>query len=583
MRFFKVLGRLIKYKPLIYTGNVLSWMIVEAFPLLPVLIVKEIIDTLTYNTELERSFYLLVLALVAVYFGRIIFTYVGVIFGILFSFNAQGLMRLNLLQGILKKPGSKALTITPGEAQNRLDNDVATVEEILGWPIDVLGKLVSTSIAVIILFLVNSKITLFVVLPLFLVSISLQQIRKRVYKYRQESRAATGKVIGNMGEIFSSIQAIKLSGAETSVIENFMNLSNKRHQKAVKDSLFTKLLDSILSNVVHLGTGLILLISASWVLAGDISLGDFALIINYWFLVADFSDNFGKMVAAYHQAKVSHERVIEILDGDPLDQLVKAQSLKKFENKNSISVLPQLEELYVKGLSYTYPGTNIGVNNINLEIKKGNFIAITGKIGSGKTTLLRTLLGLLPKDAGEITWNDKFIEKPDELFVPPNVAYTGQIPHLFSDTVKENILLGVKKMGDYDISEAIQSAVLEEDIESLEQGLDTVIGPKGVKLSGGQLQRVAAARMFATNSQLYVFDDISSALDVNTETALWNRLFTKSDVTCIAVSNRIQALKRADLIIVIDEGEIVGKGKFQELLLSCDQFRQLHGNEEISA
>lgn len=583
MRFFKVLGRLIKYKPHLYTGNVLSWMVVEAFPLLPVLIVKELLDSLTYRTELDGSFWLLVLALVGVYFGRIIFTYFGVIFGVLYSFYAQGLMRLNLLQGILNRPGCKALHVTPSEAQERFNGDVETIEEILGWPIDVLAKLVSTLLAVIILFIVNAKITMYVVIPLFLVSISLQQFRKKVYKYRQESRVATEKVVGNMGEIFSSIQAIQLSGSEKNILDNFQKLSQIRHKKALKDSLVTKLLDCILSNVVHLGTGLILLISASWVLSGELTLGEFALVINYWFLVADFSDNFGKMVATYHQARVSHERVIELLDGDENDLLVMPQSLKVEAAKADNVVLPELTEMRIENLSYTFPNTNIGIKNIDLEITKGSFTVIAGKIGSGKTTLVRTILGLLPKNNGTIYWNGVEIEGLDKQLIPPNVAYTSHVPHLFSDTVRENILLGVKGNSDNDVSTAIKAAVLEQDLEGLEQGLDTVIGPRGVKLSGGQLQRVAAARMFATKSQLYVFDDISSALDVNTESTLWKRLFAKGDATCIAVSNRVQALEKADQIIVLDEGKIVGKGKLNELLATCKEFQNILGNDELSA
>ena len=149
---------------------------------------------------------------------------------------------------------------------------------------------------------------------------------------------------------------------------------------------------------------------------------------------------------------------------------------------------------------------------------------ITGRIGSGKTTLLRVLLGLLPKDEGEIRWNGSVVEKPGEFFTPPHCAYTAQVPRLFSDTLRDNILMGLDKNDD-DIYRAVRLAVMERDLGDLDEGLDTMVGPKGVKLSGGQIQRTAAARMFVREPELLVFDDLSSALDVETERILWERIF----------------------------------------------------------
>jgi ATP-binding cassette subfamily B protein len=145
---------------------------------------------------------------------------------------------------------------------------------------------------------------------------------------------------------------------------------------------------------------------------------------------------------------------------------------------------------------------------------------------------------------------------------------------LFSDTVRNNLLLGLPEE-EVDLQAAINSGVLEQDIEILENGLETIVGERGVKLSGGQVQRVAAARMFARNADLLVFDDISSALDVETENTLWNRIFEKSNATCIVVSNRRTALQNADNIIVLRDGYIEAQGKLDELLESCDEMQQI--------
>lgn len=196
---------------------------------------------------------------------------------------------------------------------------------------------------------------------------------------------------------------------------------------------------------------------------------------------------------------------------------------------------------------------------------------ITGRIGAGKTTLLRVLLGLLPKQAGEIYWNNHLVADPANFFVPPRSAYTPQIPQLFSYSLRENILLGLSK-DDADIETALKMAVFEQDLAAMNEKLETLVGTKGVRLSGGQMQRVAAARMFVRQPELLIFDDLSSALDVETELALWSRIFANTTEenpwtpTCLVVSHRRSVLRRADQIIVMKAGRVVAQGKFEDIL-----------------
>ena len=504
-----------------------------------------------------------------------------------FFVHSMTLLRRNLLGHILRRPGASALPDSPGEAISRFRGDVFEIPLFALWLNDLIGLCAFSTVALVVMFRINASITIFAVLPFLLVGFIAQQSTSRIEKYRRASRKAAGIVTGFIGELFGAVMAIKVATAEGSVIAHFKNLNEERRKIVIRDRLFNEVLHSIFVNAVNIGTGMVLILAAGAMRRREFSVGDFALFVFYLEFISELTAFSGLLVARYKQLGVSVERMYRLMEGANPSALVNPTkiyldgSLPQIVTTQSASSIA-LEKLHVNNVSYMFPGSEKGIFNVSFTVPQGSFTVIAGRNGSGKTTLVRVLLGLLPKDNGTITWNDTIITDPGSFFIPPQCAYTAQVPRLFSDSLRDNILMGMA-LDDALVFDALHSAVMETDVHRFGDGLATRIGPKGVKLSGGQMQRTAAARMFVRQPELMVFDDLSSALDVETEKVLWERVFNKNQSTSIVISHRHAALARADQIIVLNNGQIDSIGTLESLLVTSDEMKRLWYEEPTTS
>ena len=422
MNVWQAVWRLVRFAPWLFVANALIWIVEDFFYLVPGLVLRQLFDTLTDHAQLNVGFWALLALLPARSGLQTLLVVVGTATGATFHGTVGALLRKNLLARILRRPGARALPGSPGEAVSRFGGDVAEITGLSEDVVDSFGNIAAAVVALVIMLTISPLATVAVLVPLVGIRVASAVVKRRLEVTRHASRVATGQVTGFIGEVFGAALAVKVNTAERQVVRHFQILGEGRRRAELQNMLLNQLVRRSWSLTDNLATGVILLLVGSSLQDGTFTVGDFALFVSYIGVIGSALDWIGGTLVDATQAKVSWQRLIELLQGDaPPSALVEHGPVYMrgaFPSTPYIAktAAHRLETLDVEGLTYRYPESGQGITGVNLHLPRGSFTVITGRIGSGKSTLLRALVGLLSRrNAGELRWNGEPIADPGRI------------------------------------------------------------------------------------------------------------------------------------------------------------------------
>ncbi len=557
--FIKELWWFIKRNIHFYLGIILFGIIQAILILKPADFIADFCNKLDDGLLTQNYLiYNLLLPFLIVTIGIYLATVVKRIIQMRLSIKLNTKLRIRYMEKILASDAVFFEDFQSGDLLTRALGDVNAVRQSGAYRIvNIFLEFITIAITFTAMLAMDVKLTLLssALLPvIFMINFLLKRVVKKNWKNVRESSSDLGN---ELLETITNIKTVKAFSKEKEVYEKVKVKSDDVYKIEFKYNRINALFYPMFQSVVALSIAVAYYFGSKYIINdnSNIDLLNFALYLNLlsWPLM-----RLGNIINFFYESLISLTRLNEIYEYD-----------NNYIDKEDAITLTSIDSIKFNKFTFKYPHDDIDtICNLKLEIKRGQTIGVVGKTGSGKSTLIRQLLKQFFVDDNTVLINDKSINEYTKSSIRSHISYVPQEHTLFSRTIMQNILLGsLNPKTNEEIEEAILLADFKKDIKYLADGLDTIVGEYGVTLSGGQKQRLSIARAFIKNSEILVLDDSLSAVDGKTEkTIISNLQKFRATKTNIIIAHRLSAVKSADKIIVIDNGNIAESGTHEELM-----------------
>ena len=463
-----------------------------------------------------------------------------------------------------------------GDLMNRISEDVSKVRMYYG-PVLMYGTNAVVLFIIIISYMysVAPKLTLFSLVPLPILSVFIYKISDLINKKSTQVQESLSDLSSYSQESFSGISILKSFNIQDIIFNKFDNYAFQSFRNSLSLAKIQAWFFPIILFLIGLSNLIVIYIGGKEFIDGNIEIGVIAEFIIYINMLTWPVTLVGWVTSIIKQAEASQKRINEFLES------------KSSINDGSLKIKKdEAKDIIFKNVSFKYDQTGIQIfNSFNLKVKAKETLGIIGKVGSGKTSLLDLISRIHDTSGGDIFIGSKNIKSLKLSELRKIISYVPQNNFLFSESIQKNIEFGNPNASEDDVKKAAILSEIDSEIMKFDKGYDTILGERGVTLSGGQVQRLAIARSFIKDSEIYLFDDCFSSLDTDTEDRIIKNLKNSfKDKTLLIVSHRVSCVKNADSIIVLETGKIIQEGTHDELMKIEGYYKELYNkqNKEIN-
>ncbi|MEG3292971.1 ABC transporter ATP-binding protein [Streptococcus suis] len=554
---FKLIFDYVKQHKWLYLVIVVTLIIYDVTLLIPTQIIQRMVDTLTKNGLTERI-------LVQEMSLLLLVTFLNYGMGFIWHlklFQASVNFKFDMQQRAFKKMVTMRTPFyekfRSGDVMTRFSTDVDGLMEMVGYGLMIVvysGGMLAFIIPTMLL--IDWKISFLAILPMIFMAVAFFFIGRKQDQAIDANREAVAQLNNEVLEVVEGIRVTRAYSKKAAQKAQFQGRTKELADGGDRITSLQSLYNPLATVGLGLSTILVLVLGAGAVKSGQLSLGQVialqlyvsSLLEPFWTL-ADF-------ILVYQTGKTSFEKLQELIEtGDDL------------EVDGSVEIA-ELDSISFKNYSFSYPqAERASLQDINWTLKAGQTVGIVGKTGSGKTTLVRQFLRQYPIGQGNFFINHQSVLDFKRSSIEEKIGYVPQEHILFSRSVGENIALGKVASSSEEIEQAIATAAFSQDLKRMTDGLDTMIGERGVSISGGQKQRISIARAFLREPDLLILDDSLSAVDARTERQIIQNIQKeRAGKTNVIVTHRLSAVNHADWVLVLDEGSIIEEGRPEDLL-----------------